>query len=105
MTTIQLAEAPTTSAAIQATQLPPQKRCRLVQYSLKAGATFKRDASAGLLSIQGISGLGSLSSGEKQASLQVGSISFLEAGKSSVVTAQTDLIILISEFLEPGTPC
>jgi quercetin dioxygenase-like cupin family protein len=105
MTTIQLAEAPTSLRAIQSRLLPPQPRCRLIQHSLKAGASFERHASASPASVQTLFGEGSLQSEGRAAALKAGVMVHLRPGQSSRLSADTDLVVVVSEYLSPGMPC
>lgn len=105
MTTLQLADAPATTHPIQTSILPPQQRCRLIQHSLKAGASFRRFGSDVPATLQAISGQGQVHSEGTQADLRPGTLCSLRAGQDCTLSASSDLVVLVSEYLTPSIPC
>ena len=105
MTTLQLAETAVTAHPIQTSILPPQQRCRLIQHSLKAGASFRRFGSDVPATLQAISGRGRVDSEGSQAELRPGTLCSLRAGQDCTLSAGSDLVVLVSEYLTPSIPC
>ena len=105
MTTIQLADAPSSVKAIQTSMLPPQKRCRMIQHALRAGASFERFGAGVPATLQTISGQGTISSEDKQAELRPGTLASLRPDQACRISASSDLVILVSEYLSAATPC
>ena len=46
-----------------------------------------------------------ISSDGKQAALRPGTLCSLHAGQASVLSAETDLVVLVSEYLTSSIPC
>jgi uncharacterized cupin superfamily protein len=55
--------------------------------------------------IQTLSGEGAIRSEGKQAALRPGTLCSLKAGQASTLSASSDLVILVSEYLSAAIPC